>query len=74
MHVWRVATTMCANTSLHTARDRACVGGKEGERKKETHHLTELNGRLAYLIPNPNRDLKDVKKRCRSSITHHHLI
>jgi hypothetical protein len=41
----------------------------EGERKQRTHHLTELDGRLAYLIPNPNRDLKDGK-RARSSITH----
>ena len=28
---------------------------------KETHHLTQLDGRLAYFIPNTNRDLK---KKC----------
>lgn len=36
---------------------------REGEREsKETHHLTELDGRLPYLIPNPNRDLKTGKR------------
>ena len=28
-----------------------------------THHLTELDGRLAHLIPNPNRDLGGEGKR-----------
>lgn len=28
------------------------------EERENTHHLTELDGRLAHLIPNPDRDLK----------------
>jgi hypothetical protein len=38
---------------------RMCVdaGAKMRERTR-THHLTELDGRVAHLIPNPNRDLR----------------
>ena len=51
------------HTPLH--RPRQSVGGREGGgggEKARTHHLAQLDGRLAYLIPNPNRDLKAEKE------------
>ena len=37
------------------------------DERTRTHHLTELDGRVSHLIPDPNRDLiyKSQKKRAR---------
>lgn len=52
-------------TSIATMRANKHREGGE----TRTHHLTELDGRLAHLIPNPNRDLGGEEKES-SSVTH----
>jgi hypothetical protein len=70
----RIVKRMCRRwrrrRSAPTHRCTQTVTEGEGERKQRTHHLTELDGRLAYLIPNPNRDLKDVKERKSSLVNY----
>jgi hypothetical protein len=58
----------CVPTDRCTDRDRAWEGEGGRGRAKETHHLTELDGRVAYLIPNPNRDLNTKKKKVWMSV------
>jgi hypothetical protein len=58
----RVPNTDCDRAVGGRGKREKREGGRGRERKQETYHLTELDGRLAYLIPNPNRDLKDGEK------------
>jgi hypothetical protein len=51
------------------ARQNALARREGGEKEnKNTHHLTELDGRLAHLIPNPNRDLRCKLVNCTSRL------
>ena len=42
------------------------------DERTRTHHLTELDGRVSHLIPNPNRDLiyKSQKKELVNCTSH----
>jgi hypothetical protein len=40
------------------------------DERTRTHHLTELDGRVSHLIPNPNRDLLYKSQKKSPSIAH----
>ncbi len=46
---------------------------KGGEDRTRTHHLTELDGRLANLISNPNRNLRRRKEKKKKQARQLHI-
>jgi len=56
---WMCERTTTSRAILHTY--------PEIKKKETTHHLTELDGRIAYFVPNPDRNLRrkiPKQKKC----------
>lgn len=62
----KVVYVACGNIGLHVGTmttPRAVIHTyTQRQRKVRTHHLGELDGRVAHFIPNPDRDLNSQTK------------